>query len=562
MENRRFLLIALFGAVLFFIYQAWQNDYPPASAVSATPATASVSTPSAKPVDEPASGTATVAATETAPGSGGATATADANARIRVETDLYVAEIAPLGGELRHLELKDYRVAKDKPEALALLDDRNGRYFVLQSGLAGTASALITHETSFTSAQSSYVLEPGQDSLEVVLEHQGSDGLTARKIYRFKRDSYEIGLEQTLRNDSAAALAVSPYVRLVRTDYKQGGEPKFSATFTGVGFYQQSGDSYKFKKTKLKDLDGKAFELQQKGGWISILQHYFVTAIVPPADEAVSFAARPSKTLGYNAQYVGSSVQLAPGSEQSFPTQLYIGPKLQDRLEDVAPGFELTLDYGILTALAKPIFWLLKHFHNLLGNWGWSIIFLTIVVKSALFKLSEAQYRSMAKMKVFGPKIQEIRDRYADDRERQQKAMMDLYKKEGFNPLAGCWPILVQFPVFIALYWVLLESVEMRQASFMWWIQDLSAPDPYYVLPVVYGLTMFLQQKMSGTQTADPMQQRVMQMMPIFLTAFFTFFQSGLVLYWVVNGLISISQQWYITRKLAHETTKKQLAAR
>ena len=486
---------------------------------------------------------------------------AAATERIRVETDIYIAEIATRGGELRRLELKEYPATKDKPEPLALLDDRNGRLFALQSGLATPQAALVTQETRFSSAQASYQLDPSQDSLEVRLDYQSADGLIVSKVYRFHRGSYQIELEQTLANNTGAELKVSPYVRLLRSDFKPDGEPKFAATFTGVGFYQQAepgSAKYKFKKTALKKLaDDDDFETQQTGGWISVLQHYFVAAIVPPADQAVTYAARPAKSGNYLAQYVGNGISVAAGAQQRFDTKLYIGPKLHNQLESVAPGFELTLDYGILTAIAKPLFLFLNFIHKHVGNWGVAIILLTVVVKMAMYKLSEAQYRSMAKMKVFGPKIQDIRERYSDDRERQQKAMMDLYKKEGFNPLAGCWPLLVQFPVFIALYWVLLESVEIRQAPFFLWIQDLSAPDPFYVLPVLYGLTMFLQQKMSGNTTMDPMQQKVMQLMPIFLTAFFAFFQSGLVLYWVVNGLISIAQQWFILRKLDRESAKK-----
>lgn len=551
MENRRFILIALLGVVIFFLYQAWQKDY---GNHQPTPVADEAAPPAA--VDTAAPAAATAAATE----AGDEPAPAVSVPRIRVETDVYIAEISSLGGELRRLELRQYPAAKNKPEPMSLLDDRNGRLFILQSGLAGSEKALVTDKTPFSSAQAEYKLAEGQDTLDVTLSYQGADGLQAEKTYRFRRDSYQIELSQTIRNGSGAELTVSPYARLVRNEFKPDGEPKFAHTFTGVGFYQQSepgSDSYKFKKTALDKLASDGFDMQQTGGWITMLQHYFVAAIVPPADETLRYSARPREAGGYRAQVVGAGVAVPAGAEHRFDAKLYIGPKLQDRVDDVAPGFELTLDYGILKAIARPMFWVLKLFHTWTGNWGIAIVLLTIVVKLALYKLSEAQYRSMAKMKVFGPKIQDIRERYADDRERLQKAMMDLYKKEGFNPLAGCWPILVQFPIFISLYWVLLESVELRQAPFMLWLQDLSAPDPFYVLPVLYGITMFIQQKMSGNTAMDPTQQRVMQIMPIGLTAFFAFFQSGLVLYWVVNGLISIAQQWVITRRLAGEGLKR-----
>lgn len=554
MENRRFILIALLGVVLFFMFQAWQKDYAqtaPAPVASAAPA---VTAPDEAPPSgaAPAGDAPTLASTEdpmppAVPAAAGGV--------IRVETDVYSAEIALDGGDLRRLELKGYPVSKQQPELhQALLDNRDGRLFILQSGLAGSGAALASHKTRYRTATTEARLAEGSDTLNVVLETDDGAGLAVRKTYRFKRGSYQLDLVHELVNGSAAPVAASAYARLVRTLYKSGDEPPFVATFTGVGLYEQKegSASYRFVKTSLEDLGEEPVERAQTGGWISILQHYFVAAILPPQGEALRFTAKPA-TQGYMAQYLGAPQTVAPGASASFTTALYLGPKLQKTIGAYAPGLELTVDYGILTAISEPLFWLLDKFHTLTGNWGWAIILLTIVVKLAMFKLSEAQYRSMAKMKKFAPRIQDIKERYGDDRERLQKAMMDLYKKEGFNPLAGCWPMLVQFPVFIALYWVLLESVEMRQAPFLLWLTDLSAPDPFYVLPVLFGISMFIQQKLSGQQVPDPMQQKIMNVMPIMLTAFFAFFQSGLVLYWFVSNLIGIGQQWFITRKLEME---------
>lgn len=557
MENRRFFLFALIGVLLFFIYQAWEEDY--AAAPSPADVTQQVQTPSLDDTaDVPAVPTAQRAADASAPEPDAVQAAAVATT-IRVDTDVLHAEINTQGGELRRLELKHYAVTKDNPERFALLDDRGGRYFVLQSGLAGTDAPLATHQTLYTAEQMDYRLSDGDDQLDVTLLYTAADGSIARKTYRFKRNSYEIELIHEYDNAGSVDIVASPYARLVRTNYKAGGEPKFASTFTGVGFYEQKedADGYRFEKTKLDDLDEDRFENRQTGGWIAMLQHYFVAAILPPADETATFAARPARGDGYMAQYVGATQTIASGSQASFVTPLYIGPKLQDRVDDVAPGFELTLDYGILTPISEPLFWLLSHLHGWTGNWGVAIILLTLLVKGAMYKLSEAQYRSMAKMKKFAPKIQDLKERYGDDRERMQKAMMELYKKEGFNPLAGCWPLLVQFPVFIALYWVLLESVELRQASFAFWINDLTSPDPFYVLPVLFGISMFAQQKLSGQQVADPTQQKIMNIMPVALAAFFTFFQSGLVLYWFVSNLVGITQQWIITRRLDRQETDK-----
>ena len=560
MENRRFILIALLGVVLFFIYQAWQTDYPP----PATPPQTATTAPA--DLDEPSATAPTLAATSsTATNAPSAAATGTATEAVAgkpvlVHTDLVIAEISMTGGELSRVELLGYPEFKNQPENLALLDNRNGRWFVLQSGLASSQAALVTPQSVYLAPQGEYSLAPGADTLDVTLEHVSAQGYTVRKTYRFHRGSYQIDLIQTLLNASGTEISASPYVRFARTSYAVGYQPKFSKTFTGVGLYMQKpgSTSYKFEKISADDLPAKPAELKQTGGWLALLQHYFVAAIVPPADEALTLSAKAGKERGYVGQYVGAAASVAPQAQHSYSTGLYIGPELQDRVADVAPGFELTLDYGILTPIAKPLFWVLKFFQQLTGNWGYAIILLTVAVKGAMYKLSEAQYRSMAKMKKFGPRIQELKERYADDRERQQKAMMELYKKEGFNPLAGCWPLLLQMPVFFALLWVIQQSVELRMVPFALWIRDLSAPDPYYVLPVLYGAAMWAQQKLSGQSAAmDPMQQKMMNVMPIALTAFFTFWPSGLVLYWIVSILISVAQQWYITRKYQHEAAPR-----
>lgn len=558
MENRRFILIALLAVVLFFMYQAWQEDF--ASPVTAeaplattpVPVSDDLPTLSQAAPREPAAATAAGedlpslrAPNEAAGASGG---------RVVVETDLVRAEIALDGGELRRLELKGYAVSKERPdEDFALLDDRLGRLFVLQSGVVGAEAPLVTHLTRYRSEVAELRLADGQDAVELVLT-ASADGAEVRKVYRFERNRYRAEIRHEVANTGETPLTLSPYTRLLRTDYKTGGEPPFVVTFTGAGFYERRDNgSYRFQKTSLGDLADDAYETTQPGGWISFLQHYFVAAILNDAETPATFSARPAAGQGYLAQMVGAAQTVAPGAQVAFVTPVFVGPKLQDRLDEVAPGLELTVDYGILTAISEPLFWVLNWMYKLSGNWGVAIILLTLLVKAAMYKLSEAQYRSMAKMKKFAPRIQDIRERYSDDREKLQKAMMDLYKKEGFNPLAGCWPLLLQFPVFIALYWVLLESVELRQAPFIFWIQDLAQPDPWYVLPVLFGISMWAQQKLSGQQMMDPMQQRIMTIMPIMLTAFFTFFQSGLVLYWLTSNLIGIAQQWVITRKLDRE---------
>lgn len=550
MENRRFMLIALLGVVLFFIYQAWQKDQAP-------PPVSTQQQPAA--VDKVAAGPATDEPVRVhMPESAGTAAEVATNgARIQVKTDKFIADISLDGGELRRVELVGYPVAKDQPKTnFALLDDTNPHWYVLQSGLATPQETLTGPKTLYTSSQSSYELAKGADSLDVPLEYVDAGGYTVRKTYHFVRGSYDIGLTQEVRNTGAGALAVSPYVRLWQTPQEKKSS-HFGAvhTFDGIAVYEQKPGStdYRFKKFKFDELNKEPVDLQQKGGWLAMLQQYFIAAIIPPSGAESTFTGKPGASQGYVAQYVGAAATVPPQATHSFSSHVYLGPLLQKTIGAVAPGLDLAVDYGILTPIASLIFWWMSFLHSLTHNWGFAIILMTLTVRGAMFKLSEAQYRSMAKMKKFAPRIAELKERYSGDRERLSKATMELYKKEGFNPLAGCWPLVIQFPVFLALYWVLLESVELRQAPFMLWINDLSAADPYFVLPALFGISMFLQQRISGQQIADPMQQRVMQMMPILMTAFFAFFPSGLVLYWFVSNLTGLTQQWIIKRRLDRE---------
>ncbi len=488
-ENRRFALLVAAGVILFLLWQAWQKDFGPQSQ---PPVAAPVAEPGPALSDEvPA-----VTKNSNAAPPVDAPVAAASEQLIRIETDVLRVSISTQGGDLRRVELKGYAVAKNTPDQnVALLDDQAGRWFVIQSGLAGTGAAVVSHKDVYRAGADRYVLAEGSDQVEVPLTFAGADGVTVTKTYRFKRGSYVVELAHALRSGSAP-LTISPYVQLWRTPFSAGEEPPFTPTFMGIGFYEQKngGDSYRFRKVPFDDLADEPVELKQTGGWLAMLQHYFFAAVIPPAGETVTFYGKPSKERGYLAQYIGAAQEIPAQSEKVFSSQLYIGPKLQQTLAVLAPGLELTIDYGILTPLAEPLFWLLNWFHKLTGNWGAAIILLTLAVKLVMYKLSEAQYRSMAKMKKYAPRIQEMKERFGDDRERMQKAMMDLYKKEKFNPLAGCWPLLVQMPIFIALYWVLLESVELRQADFMLWLNDLSNPDPYYVLPVLFGISMFGQQ--------------------------------------------------------------------
>ncbi|WP_029921043.1 membrane protein insertase YidC [Nevskia soli] len=557
MENRRMVLVAFLGLFLFLLYQAWETDYAKPAQTQQSGNASGVAADAAGKASTAAAG-----ATDVAPAAGTLT-----QQHVQVQTDLLMVDIALAGGEIRRVELSDYSTDKKHPDQkLALLDDRNGELFTLLSGIAGSEQPLSSNQSSFTSPQAAYKLADGAATLDVPLEYTDASGYSVRKVFHFKRDSYEIGVTQTLVNHSGKELQAASFLRYQRTPPPAEAGPGFMHTaggFLGIGVYQQDkpgSSDYAYKKKAFKDLDKAEYDVKQTGGWIAMLQKYFVVAVIPPPDQAAEFSGKknPSSQQPYQAQYTGVLAPVADGTEHSYDSRLYIGPIAQGKMEGVAPGFELTEDYGILKSVAKPLFWVLSQYHKLTGNWGWSIILLTLTVKALFFKLSEAQYRSTAKMKKFSPRIKELRERFGDDRERLNKAMMELYKKEGFNPLAGCWPLLVQMPVFFALYWVLAQSVELRQAPFILWMQDLSGPDQYYILPVLYGISMWVQQRLSGqSATMDPTQAKMMNIMPIFLTGLFLFFPVGLVLYWLVSNLTNILQQWVIARRLEAADLKK-----
>ncbi len=574
MENRRLVLLCALGVILFFMWEAWQRDYAPA------PQPQTASAPAAH--DQAASNNGGSAgntqggegipvpgvAEDVKPAGPASTATASNGnflpngTRIHVRTDKLDAVIDTHGGGLRRVTLRGYSVSREhQGKDLNFLNDQLPYFFVAQSGLASHAGDTPTHHSVYHAERTQYDLSGGQDKLSVPLTWTGEDGRKVTKIYTFHRDSYEIDLRYVVDNGAAQPWKVSPYLQFWRTPETPVENPKFWSGFNGIALYREKdkGGDYKFHTKGYDDIESNPLQFQQTGGWIAMDQHYFIAAVIPPAKAQHRYFAKPRNIPGsgqkaYVDGYVGPEHTVAAGATGSFDTRLYIGPKLQDVLGDVAPGLGLSVDYGIWTIVAQPIFWVLSHIHGVVGNWGWSIVILTLLIKLLFYKLTETQYKSMARMKKFGPRIKQLKERYADDREGMQKAMMDLYKKEGFNPLGGCWPMAVQLPVFIALYWVLRASVELRQAPWVLWINDLSAPDPYYVLPVLYGIVIFLQQRMSGSMmTVDDMQRKVMMLMPLGMAVFFAFFPSGLVLYYIISSFINIGQQAFIMRRVEVE---------
>jgi len=473
--------------------------------------------------------------------------------RITITTDLLEVEVNTAGGDIHKASLLNYPVAlADPAQKVQLMNDTLPKLFISQSGLISRSVKLPDHHTVYIVDQDSFRLADGQDELKVNLRWQGENNIQVTKQLTFKRDSYVVDVDYLIDNGSGEPLSLAMYRQLQRGDYAIQGENSFIYTFTGAVI---SNDQTRYEKLQFDDMaDWQPETDYNAGGYVAMIQHYFLSAWLANGGEDNRFF---SKQLDNDRYVVGITTPprtIEAGASDQLHTRLFIGPKDQDRMAAASENLNLTVDYGIFTIIADPLFWLLRFIHDMLGNWGWSILVLTLLIKLMFYPLTDKQYRSMAQLRKLQPKMEALKERCGDDRQKMGQQMMELYRKEKVNPLAGCLPILVQIPVFIALYWVLVESVELRQADFMFWINDLTAKDPYYVLPVLMGISMFIMQKLSPAP-ADPLQQKVMMSLPFVFTIFFAFFPAGLVLYWFANNLLSILQQWYITRKIERATS-------
>ncbi len=474
--------------------------------------------------------------------------------RIRVATDVVIAEIDTMGGDLRRVELTKYRDTFDQKQNFVLLQENQQDIYIAQSGLIG--DRLPNHTTPFKAAQTSYELAPGAETVTVRLKAAAENGVQLVKTYTFHRGSYIVDVSFEATNAGTVAVEPFAYFQLMRDTKPPAGDSKMVPVFTGVEVYTEKD---KLHKAPFDDIvKGKvSYPKSATDGWIAIVQHYFLGAWLPKAGQMREFFVRNLDNGRFAAGVILPVGRLDPGQTNVVLSRLYAGPQEQALLKTLAPGLELTVDYGWLRPLAVPLFWVLNEIYELVQNWGVAIILLTVLIKLLFYPLSATSYKSMAKMKVLAPKLQRLKERFGDDRQRMHQAMVELYKTEKINPLGGCLPIVVQIPVFIALYWTLLLSVELRQAPFVLWIDDLSRPDPIYILPILMGATMFIQTWLNPTPP-DPMQAKLMKIMPIAFSVFFFFFPSGLVLYWLVNNILSIAQQWRITHvleraKTAHE---------
>ena len=559
MDNIRLVLVLAMMMIGYMLWEAWQIDYgpKPQAFISDKPVVAGS--------DSPKGSIGQVQSSAESAGGSVSSISAPTDKIITVKTDVIAVEIDTNGGTLRNLDLLQYPHEKEntvvnkvyaliglkEPEKdltpIRLFDSNPEHLFLAQSGLVASdnSAAVPDHHAVFNAEQSAYVLPEGQEQLSVPLSWTDEQGLRVTKTFIFKRGSYEIDLEQKVRNQSEKSWSGRQYDQLLRVQHSDKSGNNFIRTYSGGVVYTEKD---KYKKIKYEDMaDNLSFITQ--GGWSAMIQHYFATAWIPPAEEENHFYTKQLNDSRYVIGSYSPDTKVEANNEVVFKARLFAGPKIQPILEATAQGLELTVDYSWLTVIAKPIYHALNTIHNFVDNWGVAILGVTFIIKLLFFPLSQASYKSMAKMRKIQPRLKELQERYGEDRQKFNMEMMAMYKREKVNPLGGCLPIMVQIPVFISLYWVLIETVELRQADFALWIQDLSAQDPFYLLPIVYGITMKIQQSLNPAPI-DPLQAKVMQMFPIIFTVFFLFFPSGLVLYWICNNSLSIIQQWYITKSI------------
>ena len=560
MDIQRLIAFVVFSFSALLLWDAWQKHNVPKPPVAAIPVAGAPATPAtgaapAPSVPLPSPG-APAAALPAAPASAIVEATGQP---VVVKTDLFEVELNTAGGDIRRVTLFKVFSALDRTKPLLLLSADPKQYFVTQSGLLG--EGLPSHKANYTVEASAFSLAEGKDRVEVRLVAKDAAGSEVVKKFVFRRGTYEILVSYEVRNAGDKPIAPFAYFQFLRDANQPSQEAAQTSAIAGVATYTGPAvytNETKFVKVAFTDIEkGKQTHAKKaKDGWIGLVQHYFISAWLPSGSGEREFFTNKVGDNLYTAGVIVPVGTVAPGAAATVAMPLYIGPQETEKLSKIAPGLELVVDYGWLYILAAPLFWVLKYIHGIVGNWGWAIILLTILIKLVFYPLNHKAGRSMAAMKVLGPKMEKLKQLYGDDRQKLNQAMMELYRTEKINPLGGCLPIVVQIPVFIALYWVLLASIELRHAPWLGWIQDLSAPDPFYILPVIYAISMFVQTKLNP-QPADPVQAKVMLAMPIVFSVFFLFFPSGLVLYWVVQNLLSIAQQWHINRTLAAEAAAK-----
>ena len=550
-DIRRTILWVIFGFSMVLLWDQWQvfngqkaTFFPAASQTAKTAVSPTIGSSSAN------SSVPTAAVPVATPGTvpvGAPTPTAAVREKVVVTTDVFALTFDSEGGSLVHSAFNKFQDA-GKDAGFVLLDQSANRVYMAQSGLIGPSGALPTHKTPMTLVPGERTLKEGQDELQVRFESAETGGVKLVKTYLIKRGSYDIGVRHDVINTGTAAVSPQLYLQLVRDGNKPPGESSFYSTFTGPAIYTEA---KKYQKVEFTDIEKNKVDVEKQAsnGYVAMVQHYFASAwILADGIQRDLFLRKVDINL-YAVGMITSLNAIEPGATKSMDAKVFVGPQEEKKLEALAPGLELVKDYGWLTILAKPLYWLLDKLHSFINNWGWSIVALVLLLKIAFYWLNAKAYASMAKMKAINPKITEMRERLKDKPQEMQQAMMKIYKEEKVNPMGGCFPIVIQIPVFIALYWVLLSSVEMRNAPWILWIKDLSAPDPYFILPIVMTLTTMLQTALNPAPP-DPMQAKLMWFMPLIFSVMFFFFPAGLVLYWITNNILSISQQWVINTRM------------
>ena len=569
-EIQRIILLIGLAATGYLMILAWNEDY-----MTGSEAAEYASAPMPQPSEEvgraledsiPSAPSDPVSGTEDVPDasliSGSTAAPAGAVAQplsedrlIEVRTDVLNLWIDRLGGDVVRVELPAYPISLDQPDLpFLLLDNGSNRTYIAQSGLIGENGTDSNGRPTFTAEAKKYGLGDG-DQLSVVLTTV-HEGIEVRKIYDFQRADYLVRVRYELTNTGAAPFVASLFGQIKRDDHEPPGSDTFSMgpqPYLGAAL---TTNEERYEKLEFDDLDEGSYRNRVQGGWMAFLQHYFLSAWVPDADQENNFYGSRRNDGTYVFGFTAPLKEVASGQTGTWQASFYAGPKDQLILEDIAPNLDLTVDYGFLWWLAQPLFYLLDWLHGFSGNWGVAIILLTVLVKLVLYPLSAASYKSMANMRRVGPQMKRLQERYADDRQKLSQEMMALYKKEQVNPLGGCLPMLLPMPIFIALYWVLFESVELRQAPFFLWIDDLSVMDPFFILPLLMGASMYVQQLLSPA-VGDPMQMKMMKLMPVMFTVLFLFFPAGLVLYWLVNNILGVAQQWYVIRQTENAEAAK-----
>ena len=551
MDTQRLILFFVFTFSTFMLVDAWQRDQKPQAPV--VQAAAKKGEANGIPVPQAPTAPSVPAAPQSAAPSAAPSGIVKGGQLIKVETDVLRAEISTLGGDIRRLELKQHEGTLDKSKNFVLFQSTADNTYIAQSGLIG--AGLPNHHTQYTVERREYQLADGTQTLEVRLEAPEVNGVKVAQVYKFTRGNYVIDVSYDIANGGDAALQPYGYFQLVRDRKPPDGDSAMLPTYTGLAVYTKG---EKFQKVAFDDVDkGKTpySKTSQDEGWVAIIQHYFFSAFLPKDKIPREFYTSKLESGLYAAGVKITGTAIPAGKSATVSAPLYAGPQDTKTLEKLAPGLDLVVDFGVLTVIAVPLFMVLTWIQSWVGNWGIAIILLTVLLKAMFFPLQQASYKAMAKMKIIAPKMQQLKERYGDDRQRLQKAMMELYQKEKVNPMAGCLPILVQMPVFIALYWVILAAVELRHAPFYGWITDLSAIDPWYILPVLMGASMIIQTRLNP-EPPDPVQAKVMKIMPVAFSVFFFFFPAGLVLYWLVNNVLSIAQQWHINNVLEQANQK------